>query len=193
MDNYVQRLLYAGFWKRFLAWLIDQIVFSIPASIVFTFTGPMAPFIVLIGFWIYCAVLESSEKQATLGKMALHIIVTDINGNKIGFGRATGRFFAKILSGIILFIGYIMAAFTGKKQALHDIMAKTFVVNKDIFQSESFQTGKCPYCSADNAYNATFCCECGKKLKTGFRVCAKCGNEIKDGSKFCDSCGTPIE
>ena len=78
--------------------------------------------------WLYFALLESSPKQATLGKMALGIKVTDLDGNRISFGRATGRFFAKIISGVILMIGYIMAAFTAKKQALHDIIASTLVI-----------------------------------------------------------------
>ena len=78
--------------------------------------------------WLYFALMESSSKQATLGKMALGIRVTDVNGNRIGFGRATGRHFAKILSGLILGIGFLMAAFTEKKQALHDMIAGTLVV-----------------------------------------------------------------
>jgi uncharacterized RDD family membrane protein YckC len=60
--------------------------------------------------------------------MVLGISVTDLSGNRISFGRATGRYFSKIISGIIFCIGYIMAAFTAKKQALHDIMASTLVV-----------------------------------------------------------------
>jgi len=80
--------------------------------------------------WLYFALMESSSKQATLGKMALSIIVTDMNGNRLTFGRATGRYFGKIISGMILMIGYIMAGFTEKKQALHDIIAGCLVVNK---------------------------------------------------------------
>lgn len=72
--------------------------------------------------------MESSAKQATLGKMALGIVVTDLEGARIGFGRATGRYFAKILSGLILGIGFLMAAFTERKQGLHDIIAGTLVV-----------------------------------------------------------------
>ena len=80
--------------------------------------------------WLYYALLESSSWQATLGKMALGLQVTDLEGRRIGFGRATGRFFAKIISGIILYIGFIMAGFTEKKQALHDMIAGTLVVKK---------------------------------------------------------------
>ena len=80
--------------------------------------------------WIYFAAFESSPKQATPGKMALGIKVTDLNGRRIGFGKATGRYFGKILSFIILGIGFIMIAFTEKKQGLHDKMAGCLVVNK---------------------------------------------------------------
>jgi uncharacterized RDD family membrane protein YckC len=72
--------------------------------------------------------MESSPKQGTLGKMALGIVVTDMDSRRISFGRATGRYFAKILSGLILGIGFLMVAFTEKKQGLHDILAGTLVV-----------------------------------------------------------------
>ncbi|MEP1273854.1 MAG: RDD family protein, partial [Marinomonas sp.] len=78
--------------------------------------------------WIYFAAMESSQKQATLGKMALGIVVTDEAGGQISFLRATGRYFAKILSALILLIGFIMVAFTERKQGLHDMLASTLVV-----------------------------------------------------------------
>ena len=78
--------------------------------------------------WLYFALMESSANQATLGKMAIGIKVTDMSGRRIGFGQATGRYFGKILSSMILLIGYIMAAFTEKKQALHDMLAGCLVV-----------------------------------------------------------------
>jgi uncharacterized RDD family membrane protein YckC len=78
--------------------------------------------------WLYFTLQESSQRQATIGKMALGIVVTDLNGERIGFAKATGRYFAKILSAIILLIGFIMVAFTEKKQGLHDILAGTLVV-----------------------------------------------------------------
>lgn len=80
--------------------------------------------------WIYYSLLESSAWQATLGKKALGLEVTDLEGHRISFGRATGRFFGKILSAFILLIGFIMAGFTEKKQALHDILAGTLVIRK---------------------------------------------------------------
>ena len=84
----------------------------------------------IVGNWLYYTAMESSRHQATLGKKALGIIVTDMSGNRISFARANGRFFGKWISGMILNIGYLMAAFTEKKQALHDILASCLVVMK---------------------------------------------------------------
>jgi uncharacterized RDD family membrane protein YckC len=138
---------YAGFWKRFAAYLLDMIIvgsvtwvvsFVIGFIIGLMFAGSfesellilfLVP-VILILDWLYFALMESSSKQATLGKMALGIIVTDLEGKRIYFGRATGRLFSKILSGIIIYIGFIMVAFTDKKQGLHDIIAGTLVVMK---------------------------------------------------------------
>ena len=75
--------------------------------------------------------MESSATQGTLGKMALGIIVTDLNGNRISFRQATGRYFAKSISNLLLGIGYLMVFFTKRKQGLHDIMAKCLVTNKN--------------------------------------------------------------
>ncbi|MBI2875162.1 MAG: RDD family protein [Firmicutes bacterium] len=141
----------AGFWKRFLASLIDGMVLlssGWTAGIVIGFTlggllggkgvaisamDTMAGwFGYLIGLalnWLYFTLLESSPKQATLGKMALRIVVTDLNGGRISFGRANGRYWGKIPSAIIFLIGFIMAGFTRKKQGLHDLMAGTLVIN----------------------------------------------------------------
>lgn len=78
--------------------------------------------------WLYYALMESSSKQATIGKLALGLRVTDLNLHPIDFGRATGRYFGKIISGLLLLIGYIMAGITERKQALHDILAGTLVI-----------------------------------------------------------------
>jgi len=81
--------------------------------------------------WLYYAYLESGEKQATWGKQLLGLYVTDVLGRRISFARATGRYFAKIVSGLIpLGIGYIMAGFTARKQALHDMIADTLVLRR---------------------------------------------------------------
>jgi uncharacterized RDD family membrane protein YckC len=87
--------------------------------------------VAVIGQWLYFAYLESGEKQGTWGKQAMSIYVTDLAGNRITFGRASARFFAKIISGLIpLAIGYIMAGFTERKQALHDMIASCLVLRR---------------------------------------------------------------
>lgn len=78
--------------------------------------------------WLYYAGMESASRQATLGKSLLGMTVTDLRGQHISFLHATGRYFAKFLSALILMIGYIMAAFTERKQALHDKLADTLVL-----------------------------------------------------------------
>jgi uncharacterized RDD family membrane protein YckC len=88
--------------------------------------------LLFVGFeWLYFAGMESSARQATFGKAAMSVRVTDLEGRRLSFGHATGRFFSKIISGMIPFaIGYIMAGFTAKKQALHDMIAGTLVIRK---------------------------------------------------------------
>ena len=81
--------------------------------------------------WLYFAGMESSARQATFGKSVMSLRVTNAEGQRISFGHATGRFFAKIVSGMVpLGIGYIMAGFTERKQALHDLIAGTLVLRK---------------------------------------------------------------
>ena len=144
----MENIIYAGFWKRFAALIIDSILLSVVgfvvsfiAGFIFAMSYPMessgeavlSVLTSIIGLalnWVYFAAMESSKMQATLGKLALGIQVADLNGNRISFARATGRYFAKILSGLILGIGYLMAAFTKRKQALHDIIAECLVINR---------------------------------------------------------------
>jgi uncharacterized RDD family membrane protein YckC len=90
------------------------------------------PIMVLLEFgaiWVYFAFMESSSKQGTLGKMVLGLKVVDTNYQRISLGRATGRWAGKLISGMILAIGYIMAGFTERKQALHDMIAGTYVIH----------------------------------------------------------------
>lgn len=150
---------YAGFWKRFVAYIIDGIILGAlelviflpllgiigvgaltmrdfdepPLGFVFAFLSAYlaAIFLMVVAAWLYFALMES-KKGATLGKMALGIIVTDMSGNMISFGRASGRYFAKIVSSLTLGIGYIIAGFTQQKQALHDILAGCLVINKSV-------------------------------------------------------------
>lgn len=131
---------YAGFWIRFAAAFIDAIILSIPQlALQYAMADQIAEMgagfalfyiIIIVLNWIYYAGMESSSNQGTLGKMVVGIKVTNLEGEPISFVNATGRYFAKIISAIILLIGYIMAAFTPKKQALHDKLAKTLVVKK---------------------------------------------------------------
>jgi uncharacterized RDD family membrane protein YckC len=131
--------IYAGFWRRVAAVIIDGILLGIvTAPLILALAGgntyeqasrsASGSLVSTVVSWLYYALMESSAKQATLGKMALGIMVTDLEGRRIGFGRATGRYFAKILSALILGIGFLMAAFTARKQGLHDMIAGTLVI-----------------------------------------------------------------
>jgi Tfp pilus assembly major pilin PilA len=91
---------------------------------------PLVNVVAFIGGWLYFALLESSGWQATVGKRALGIKVTTVDGQRIGFGQATGRYFAKILSGLTLCIGFLMVAWTQKRQGLHDKIAGTLVLHQ---------------------------------------------------------------
>lgn len=144
---------YAGFWIRFLAHVIDSVVLSavvVPLMFLVIGMGALGSarnqgaaataalalftiiFVVLFASqWLYYALMESSGKQGTLGKMVLKLKVTDMNGNRITFGRASGRYFAKWISSMTMLIGYIMAGFTEKKQALHDFIAATVVLKSN--------------------------------------------------------------
>ncbi|WP_259082504.1 RDD family protein [Caldanaerobacter subterraneus] len=78
--------------------------------------------------WLYFTILESSELQATIGKRIMKTKVVDMNGNRISFGKANIRYWSKLISAVVLLIGYIMIAFTPKKQGLHDMIAGTLVI-----------------------------------------------------------------
>ncbi len=140
---------FGGFWIRVVAYIIDSIVLaiaSVPIAMIFGISmmagldptavsdeaaaggNLLANLLSVVLGWLYYALMESSGMQATLGKKALGMIVTDESGGRISFARATGRYFAKILSALILLIGFIMVAFTERKQGLHDKLAGTLVV-----------------------------------------------------------------
>ena len=141
---------YAGFWIRVAAYLIDYVVISVaqlPIYLLFgisletvysldatdgglfgTTMGIVTYVVSFVLVILYYALMESSSKQGTLGKMALGLVVTDLQGNRISFGRAVGRYFGKFLSAFTLGIGFIMVAFTDRKQGLHDIICSTYVL-----------------------------------------------------------------
>jgi uncharacterized RDD family membrane protein YckC len=156
------RAEYGGFWLRFLACLIDGVVISLGILVVAiplifltglgTYLSQIHPeeevgdagFGLIMGVifliaavslavtWLYHAWMESSEWQATLGKQALGLVVTDMEGRRVSFGRATGRHFGKIVTNMLpVFIGYIMAGFTERKQALHDMIAGCLVLRRN--------------------------------------------------------------
>ena len=155
-------LLYAGFWLRFVAYIIDNLIINMVSSIIivpfvlfwgFSFAGfatcnqvdtregilaagSFIGGIILISLflivltWLYYALMESSKSQGTVGKIALGLIVTDMDGNRVNFARATGRYFSRIITGMTFLIGYILAGLTEKKQALHDMIASCLVLRK---------------------------------------------------------------
>jgi len=140
---------YGGFWIRVVAALIDGVILRFvvaPIGLIFgglgfaggfmtglphvglgLLGGGLTVIFLLFGSWLYGAFMESSSYQATLGKMIFGMKVTDLNGNRISFERATGRHFAKWLSGMFLCVGFIMVGLTERKQGLHDLLAGTLV------------------------------------------------------------------
>lgn len=150
-------MIYSGFFRRFFAFIIDTILVFIPITLI---SGPMlisqalfmgenptdlqlaltgimtlsAQLISILISWLYYALLESGKHQATWGKRLLGIKVVGKNGERITFARATGRFFAKTLCYLTVYIGFIMIGFTNRKRGLHDMVAETYVVKKDFCQ-----------------------------------------------------------
>jgi uncharacterized RDD family membrane protein YckC len=157
---------YAGFWLRFVAAIIDYVLLGIPLGVMFfllvaktlptlirmqgrnpnpmelMFTlGPRMIAVMAMSLvigWLYWAGLQASSWQATLGKKALGLYVTDLSGHRVTFGKASGRFFAgrgiaaivPSIGGLYFIVSCILAGITEKKQALHDIIAGTLVLRK---------------------------------------------------------------
>ena len=139
---------YGGFWIRVVAYILDGILLNIVFAILSVVMGvSLMPtrfsnmdsvdalssmgqlqLVSVILTWLYFALMESSARGATVGKMILGLRVVTDQGNRLSFLHATGRFFAKFISAIILFIGFIMVAFTDRKRGLHDIIVSTLVV-----------------------------------------------------------------
>ena len=123
-------ITYGGFWMRVAAWLIDAVVVSAATGIVVATTLGAGIVAVFVGPWLYEAFMTSSSWQATLGKRAMNLVVTDLQGRPVSFGRATGRHFAKWISVMTFGVGFLIVAFTEKKQGLHDLIAGTVVVER---------------------------------------------------------------
>ncbi len=136
-------VVYGGFLRRWVALIVDAIILYLPLMVVAAVMGAvLGPAMegnsaagLLYLMWLLCvpcyyAFLESSSWQATLGKRLLGIKVVDLEGQRISFGRALGRWFAASLSYLTLYIGFLLAALTDRKQALHDFIASTLVVDR---------------------------------------------------------------
>jgi uncharacterized RDD family membrane protein YckC len=141
-------VVYAAFWKRFAALVIDNFLLGIVGGILGAVIGfnqamsgdfggdlytPLDLFVQILSMLIgacYFGWMYSSSRQASLGKMAVGIKVVRTDGSAIGFWRGFARYFAAIPSALLLLIGYLMAAFTERKQTLHDMMCDTLVVDR---------------------------------------------------------------
>ncbi len=133
---------FAGFWRRFAATLVDGTILWFPPSILRVALGmPLLDtsgsssdeelFITLLTLvlcWFYAALLESSARQATLGQQLLGIRVMDVEGRRITFGRATGRYFGQLLSAVLCGVGYLFNLWTSRRQTLHDLVSGCVLV-----------------------------------------------------------------
>ncbi len=146
---------YAGFWRRLAAYALDYALQFLATTLAAFLIGGVAGLTIafsgstvdpksaanllviplqvisLLMSWLYFTLCEASSWQATLGKRALRLRVTDLEGGRLNWARANGRYWSKLLSGLILGIGFLMIAFTERKQGLHDMIAGTLVVRRD--------------------------------------------------------------
>jgi uncharacterized RDD family membrane protein YckC len=140
---------YAGFWLRLVAAVVDMLAMYMPFAFVFFLVMVVtklvnarkgydpgviflmaSPIALIVGTWLYFAVMESSPWQATLGKKLLGLYVTDLNGQRLTLNRATGRTLAKYLSVMTAGVGYLLCGVTERKQALHDLVARCLVLRR---------------------------------------------------------------
>ncbi len=121
---------YAGFWIRFLAMIIDSAILAIirVAAIISTQDALFSSFVLFAFHLLYFPMFHSSTWQATIGKKIMGLKLVGADYQSVSFLRCFGRELAKILSGLILLIGYMMAGWNSKKRALHDMIAKTYVI-----------------------------------------------------------------
>ena len=176
---------YAGFWRRVGACLIDYIVVGLAFTVLSFLIGALIGggnagaaraiasavavswLLFLFAPWLYYALMESSSHQATLGKLAVGIKVTDQSGERIGFGQATGRYFSHILTAISFGVGYAMVVFTSRRQALHDMVARTYVVRREFPAEEVAAYGPAPDAPVWMAVIAVCCCVGGGPFGIG--------------------------
>jgi len=133
---------YGGFWRRFAALVLDSFVLFFPNATLrvllgldpVSFLDLLAPsawaaslFEMLLG-WIYGAGLIASPAAGTLGQRVLDLRVTELHGGRVGFLRASWRYWAQILSVLSLGVGYLMQLATPRRQTLHDLVSATLVV-----------------------------------------------------------------
>jgi uncharacterized RDD family membrane protein YckC len=144
------RYEYGDILQRFVAFFVDGLILVIPNIVIQLVAGGViaaagesdaaGPLAIIMGLgafvaqmvvqWLYNALQESSEAQATLGKRLMGLIVVNTDGDRLTFGQASGRFFGKLLSMAICYIGFLIQPFNDKKQALHDMLASTLVIKK---------------------------------------------------------------
>ena len=126
---------YGGFWIRFLAYIVDSlivfigcVVIAAAAALAGEIASAIGSLVLLVGPFLYFAGMQASARQATFGKALLGLKVAGAGGDRISFLRSLGRELAKLISAFALMIGFLLAAFTQRKQALHDMVASTVVV-----------------------------------------------------------------
>ena len=128
----------AGFWLRFVALVVDSALMMILLGVMTIGAAGVSEDLVAPAYWLwfllsflYWPVLESTARRGTVGKMMLGLVVADIDGGRLPFLRSLLRNLAKIISAIPFYIGFLLAAFTARKQALHDLITKAVVLRQD--------------------------------------------------------------
>lgn len=126
---------YVGFWRRLFASILDILILVFLLTMLFSFTQQTTPgvdtLIIILISALYFTTLPTTNLQGTIGKLAIGAKIVDLNGNKISAGQSFIRFIGQIISAVIFFIGFIMIASHWQKRALHDLMAGTYVINRD--------------------------------------------------------------
>lgn len=135
---------YAGFWRRFIAAFIDGLILLIPTAL----AGGLGSFVMSFGFSIvlgilYRPIFESSVLMGTPGKALVGLTVENENGGgRITFKAALIRYFASFISAVMCYIGYLIQPFTAKRQTLHDMIAETVVLKKEVPDMNYFSAWK---------------------------------------------------